>query len=222
MTGERLLLVGASGLVGSSVLEQGVRRSEVAVTALVRRPIAYRHPCLNVIVAAPGDWPQAIAAAGPTVFASALGTTWRAAGRSEDAFRAVDHHLVLDCARAAREAGAERCVLVSSVGANASARNFYLRVKGEVEEDLGRLGFARLDILRPGLLRGQRGGERRLGERLAILASPAADRLLWGSAARYRSIAAETVAAALLSLATVRAPGRYVHHNPDIAKAAGG
>ena len=219
---ERLLLVGASGLVGSSVLQQAARHPDMDVTAIARRPIANPYAGVDLASAEPRDWPQAIAAAKPTVFASALGTTWRAAGRCEDAFRAVDQRLVLDCARAAREAGAERCIVVSSVGADPSARNFYLRVKGEVEEELGRLGFARLDILRPGLLRGDRGGERRLGERLAIFASPVADRLLWGAAARYRSIAAETVAAALLRLSAEREPGRYVHHNQDMAQAAAG
>jgi uncharacterized protein YbjT (DUF2867 family) len=215
----RLLLAGATGLVGSAVVQQAARSNEIAVMALARRSSQHL-PGVEWRVADPGEWPAVIKEARPAVFASALGTTWRAAGKSEAAFRAVDQRLVVACARAAREAGAERCILVSSVGADPATRNFYLRVKGEVEQELAGLGFARLDILRPGLLRGPRGGERRLGERAAILASPLVDRLLRGGAARFRSIPAATVAAAILALAREAAPGRFVHHNAEIASAA--
>ena len=90
---------------------------------------------------------------GADVLACALGTTWKKAGKSETDFRAVDQHLVLACARAAKDAGMRQMIAVSSVGADAMAKNFYLKVKGETEQGLGRIGLQRLDILRPGLLR---------------------------------------------------------------------
>jgi uncharacterized protein YbjT (DUF2867 family) len=214
------LLVGATGLVGASVLAKAPLCYDMSIAALVRRPRENLPPTVDLYVADPGDWPKSIDAIRPTVFASALGTTWNAAGRSQEAFRAVDQRLVIACARAAREAGAQHCIVVSSVGADAKSGNFYLRVKGEVEEELGRLGFARLDILRPGLLRGDRGGERRLGERLAIMASSVVDRLLWGNAARFRSICAQTVAEAILRLSQARTPGKFTHYNQQIADAA--
>ena len=55
------------------------------------------------------------------------------------------------------------------------SKAFYLRVKGEVEAALTKLKFRRLDILRPGLLRGRRSDDRRPLERLAMLASPLSD-----------------------------------------------
>lgn len=58
------------------------------------------------------------------------------------------------------------------------------------------LGFERLDLLRPGLLRGKRGGERRLGERLAILLSPMTDLVLRGPLDRYAAIDGACVAEA--------------------------
>src|SRR4029077_1833999 len=84
-----------------------------------------------------------------------LGTTIRQAG-SEHAFRAVDVDCVLAFARAAKAAGARRFVVISSVGADTSARNFYLRTKGEMEEQLIAAGFESLDILQPSLLLGWR------------------------------------------------------------------
>ena len=84
-----------------------------------------------------------------------LGTTMAAAG-SQSAFRAVDHDAVLATARAARDAGATRCGVVTAMGANARSRIFYNRVKGEVERDLKAIGFETLVIARPSLLIGER------------------------------------------------------------------
>jgi hypothetical protein len=83
-----------------------------------------------------------------------------------------------------------------------------------------KLRFRRLDILRPGLLRGARANDPRPLERLAMLASPLADLLLQGDRKRYRSIDARSVAAAALQLAREKAAGRFVHENDAILRAA--
>jgi len=194
-------------------------RRDIHLVAIARRPMPL--PLggkMTLLVEEPSAWPEAIVAEKPEAIVIALGTTRRAAG-SEEAFRAVDQHLVLASAQAAKVAGARQCIAVSSVGANARSGNFYLRVKGELEDALTELGFGRLDILRPGLLRGER-AERRPAERLAMAASPLLDRFLHGPARRYRSIPIETVAAAILSLLGEIAPGRFVHEHDAIRRAA--
>src|SRR5262249_24000463 len=95
----------------------------------------------------------------------ALGTTIRKAG-SQAAFRGVDLELPLRAAQEAWKAGAEQFVVVSSVGADAGSKNFYLRTKGELERELSRLSFRAIHILRPSLLIGKR-QEFRLGESIA-------------------------------------------------------
>ena len=218
---KRIVLVGASGLIGGAVIAATVGRSDVRLTALARREFALPQGArMELLVADPAEWPGLIAGARADVLVIALGTTWRAAGRDEAAFRAVDQTLVLDCARAAKAAGVPRCIAVSSVGADAGARNFYLRVKGEVEAALSALQFDRLDILRPGLLRGPRGGAPRPAERLAMLASPLTDLLLHGGLRRYRSVTAKTVAGAILGLAVAAPKGRFVHEHDAIARAS--
>jgi len=154
------------------------------------------------------------------VLVCALGTTWKQAGRDKAAFRAVDQELVLACARAAKAAGARQMIVVSSVGADPRSNNFYLAVKGEVEAQLARLGFSRLDVVRPGLLRGPREGERRIGERAAILASPVVDLLLHGQYRKYRSIKAERVAQAIIGLTQKKMPGRFVLDHDAIQRVA--
>ena len=215
-----VLLTGATGLVGTCAMQAVRAHPSLRLVALTRReaPIP-RGARMEMVVAEPSGWPQAVAAISPGAVICSLGTTRRAAG-SEDAFRAVDHDLVLCLASAAKAVGADHFVLVSSAGANAAGKAFYLRVKGEVEAALTGLRFRRLDILRPGLLRGPRANDRRPLERLALLASPLADLLLHGDKRRYRSIDARTVAAAALQLTREKAPGRFVHENESIVRAA--
>jgi uncharacterized protein YbjT (DUF2867 family) len=139
---------------------------------------------------------------------------------SEEAFRAVDYDLVLMVAQAAKEANVANFVLVSSVGADAHGKAFYPRVKGEVETAVTKLRLRRLDIFRPGLLRGPRGGERRPLERLGIVASPLADLFMHGDKRRFRSISAATVATAAIQCAREKAQGRFQHDNDSIRRFA--
>lgn len=217
----RIALVGATGLVGRSLTELCVGRADVRLAAIARREAALPVGAkMEMFVAEPDKWPEVLEAVRPQVLVSALGTTWRKAGKDEAAFRAVDYQLVLDTARAAHEHGVQRMITISSTLADHTSKTFYLRVKGEVERDLARIGFKRLDVLRPGLLKGPRGNDRRIGERLAIAASPLSDLLLHGSLRQYRSIPARVVAEAVLALSAKGTQGRYVHDNDAIRRAA--
>lgn len=217
----RVIVAGASGLVGSEVLRLRETIDGLRLAGLARRPVPdSQAQGAEMIVAEPGAWGDVVAAFAPEAVISALGTTWRKAGRSQAGFRAVDRDLVLSLAEASRKAGAHRFVLVSAVGADRASRSFYLRVKGEAEARLARLGFARLDLLRPGLLRGVRRAERRVGEHLAILASPLVDTVLRGSWTRYRSIAADKVAAAALALLDQEAHGCFIHERAAMLRLA--
>jgi uncharacterized protein YbjT (DUF2867 family) len=208
---KRICLVGATGLVGSQVIAQAVDRSDLRIVGVARREAVLPPGArMEMLVAEPSAWADAIAAANARVLVCALGTTFNQAGRDEAAFRAVDRDLVVSCARAGRAAGIGHMIVVSSLGANRGSRSSYLRVKGEMEDALNKLGLRRLDILRPGLLRGVR-RERRPGERLAARLSPVTDALLHGRLRRFRSIGADTLAQAILALAREKAGGRFVH-----------
>lgn len=206
------LIVGATGLIGRAVIE---RFGSTPATLLARRDVEGLAPHHKQLVIPPGRWPETIAAEKPTVLICCLGTTIRQAG-SQEAFRAVDHDLVLAAASAARRAGTPHMIAVSSVGAAAKSGNFYLRTKGQTEDDLRALGFDRLDLIRPGLLRGDRPGPQRLGEGIATIAAPLTDALLHGAFRRYRSISGDTVAAAIVALAGQGGSGVHIHENDDI------
>ena len=128
----KLLLLGATGLVGRHVLARALADPRVeAVVALGRRELAahpkLRSPQVDFDHLPPhADWWQADAVV------CALGTTMRTA-RSEEAFRRVDFGYPLAVARLARAHGTPTYVLNSAIGADARSRLFYNRVKGELE-----------------------------------------------------------------------------------------
>jgi uncharacterized protein YbjT (DUF2867 family) len=217
----RVALVGATGLVGRRVIEVASRGDDVRLVGIARReaplPPGAR---MEMFVADPAKWAEVLEAVRPRALICALGTTMKKAGGDRDAFRAVDHDLVLATAAAARAAGVPNMVVVSAAGADARSKSFYMRVKGETEEALSRAGFKRLDILHPGLLRGERQDDLRFAERAALIAAPLIDPLLNGKWERYRSIDAALVAEAALGLALRRAGGRFTHDNEAMRRAA--
>jgi uncharacterized protein YbjT (DUF2867 family) len=215
----RVLLVGATGLVGTRIMQACVGRSDLRLIALTRREAPMPQGArMEMLVADPAEWEQSLATVAPDAVICALGTTWRRAGRDEAAFRAVDQELVLRVARAATAIGVSNFVLVSSVGADMASRTLYLRLKSEVETALRKLRFRRLDILRPGLLRGPRSGDRRPAERLAIILSPLLNLVLHGERRRLRAIDAGIVARAALEGAKEKARGTFVHEHDAILR----
>lgn len=204
----RVLLAGATGLVGAEILRQLIDDHTVGRIVLIgRRQVATadsrveshaisfdgldRHPGLFDV---------------DQVFC-ALGTTMKQAG-SREAFRRVDHDYPLGMARLALAGGAQHFLLVSALGADASSRIFYNRVKGEVENALRSMPFRSVTIARPSLLLGER-KEFRLMERLAMVVGE----ILPG---RFRPVQASAVATSLVAAARVDAPGLNIMESSEI------
>lgn len=215
----RVVLVGATGLIGRAVMTEAVGRHDIHLVAVARREVPLpKGARMEMLLSDTGHWPDAIAAGRPHAVVIALGTTIKAVGGDKAAFRAVDHDLVLECAAAAKAAGARQLIVVSSAGARFSSKNFYLSVKGEVEDKLAKLHFHRLDILRPGLLRGHREGPLRPAERWGAIFSPVLDLLMQGSLRKYRSTRASALARVILTLAGNRQRGRHVLEHDDFRR----
>lgn len=198
----RVLLVGATGLVGQSVLQQALAHPQVGqVIAPTRRLLPSHAKLTNPVVdfeALPlnADW-WAVDAVICT-----LGTTIKQAG-SKAAFRRVDHDHPLQVAQIARQHGATAYALNSALGADAASKVFYSRTKGELERDLQALGYPSLTLIRPGLIGGAR-QDTRLGEQMGVTVSQWLRPLL---PARYRVVPAERIAHHLLQAALACEPG---------------
>lgn len=210
-------VAGATGLIGGFLVDHLLADDRYhRVEALLRRPLdgrdglVQRQVDFGDLTVLESDQPVDDAFC-------CLGTTLRTAG-SRQAFRRVDLDYVVSFATAAQRLGAQRLMLVSSIGAEAGSNNFYLQVKGEAEEGLAGLGFTAFHVLRPSLLLGPR-RERRPGEKLASLTLPLVSPLLLGGLRRYRPIQADTVARAMIGAAQ-SADGHHIHNYKDLIRLA--
>ena len=216
----KVLLAGATGLVGFQALQHlALLGSKIDLHIVSRRPLVSLPSGVQAHIADIATWPIYVAEIAPNIMISCLGTTIKTSG-SKAAFAAVDLDLVTSFAKSAKAAGAAHMIMISSVGANMNSANFYLSTKGKAETALRALEFERLDILRPGLLRGNR-QENRTGEALGIMLSPLTDALLYGPLRRYRSIYSFDVAMAIANLAQCGGQGEFIHENDSITALAG-
>ncbi|SEI08295.1 oxidoreductase [Pseudomonas fuscovaginae UPB0736] len=208
LTPQHILLAGATGLTGEHLLDRLLNEPTVSrVLAPSRRPLA-KHPHLENPV---GDLMTCLPQLSGRVDLAicCLGTTIKLAG-SEQAFRAVDHDMVVAFGKRARELGARHLIVISAVDANPKAKVFYSQVKGEMEESLKTQGWPQLTITRPSLLIGER-REPRLAEQLAAPLS----KLIPG---KYRGIEACQLARALWRLALEEQDGVRIVESDELRR----
>jgi len=211
----KLLLAGATGLIGSAVLKQLLDDPRVAqVVAPTRRALAPHAKLVNPITTietlpADADWWAVDGAI------CALGTT-RAQTPSPEAYRVIDHDYPLRIATLVRERGATTFALVSSAGANPKSYFRYTRIKGELEEAITRLGFPSLTIARPGFLGGRPRDERATEHAMASVLQ------LLGPVlpASARINPAATVASLLIEATLSAVAGKRIITSAAIARAA--
>ena len=134
-------VISATGLIGSHLVEQLQQdKAFDTIRVLVRRPANFTHPKVEVKLVNFQDYESfKLAIDGSRVVFCAVGTTQQKVKGDEAAYRKVDFDIPVNAARICAETGCEKFLLVSSVGADSQSKNFYLRLKGEVEEAVNSL-----------------------------------------------------------------------------------
>jgi uncharacterized protein YbjT (DUF2867 family) len=208
LTPQHILLAGATGLTGEHLLDRLLNEPTVARDlAPSRRPLAEHSHLENPQGELLALLPQ-LTGNIDTAFCC-LGSTIKQAG-SQEAFRAVDHDLVIAFAERARALGARHLLVISALGADANSSVFYNKVKGEMEQALRDQSWPQLTIARPSLLLGAR-QDFRLGERLA------APLMRW-IPGKYRGIEATVLARALWRLALEEDSGTRVIESDQLRR----
>jgi uncharacterized protein YbjT (DUF2867 family) len=198
------LVAGGTGLVGGALLQLLAGNARYSrVTSLVRREM----PMPAGVIAHRTDFERLDQLTLPHVDDAfcCLGTTRRDAG-SDDAFRRVDLDYVVAFARLAYRAGAQRFMLVSSLGASSRSALLYPRTKGEAEAAISAIGFGSVVIVRPSFLLGAR-AQQRQGEGIAIRIGQLIRPLLIGPLGKYAPVDAHAVARTLVSTAAIAPAG---------------
>ncbi|TCO06960.1 Rossmann-fold NAD(P)-binding domain-containing protein [Natronoflexus pectinivorans] len=128
-----------------------------------------------------------------------LGTTLKKAG-SVEKFREVDHQAVLELGNRATQNGVKTMVVISSIGANSKSSNYYIRTKGETDEELLKLNIPSLYIVRPSLIEGKR-IEKRFMEKMASMILKPFKIIFIGVLRKYKPIKASSLAHVMAYLA---------------------
>jgi uncharacterized protein YbjT (DUF2867 family) len=193
------IIIGATGLVGNQLVEKLLNDNRYnRIKIFIRKSTKLNHPKLEehaIDFEKLEQWKNNIT--GDELY-SAMGTTIKKAGSKEAQYK-IDFTYQYECAKAASENGVGKYLLVYSAGANSKSSNFYLRIKGELDEKVSELPFKQINIFRPSFLAGERKESRR-GEAIGISAVNFLAKII-PPLRKYRPIEAATVAEAMIKAA---------------------
>lgn len=199
------IVLGATGLVGRSLVEQLTRADHISsVVTITRRPAPSPSARVTNHVVDFGRLEDYAALFAGDYLFSSLGTTRKQAG-SIDAQRRVDLDYQLKAAQLAARNGVKHYLLVSSTGADAGSGNPYLKMKGELEQRVHELPFERISIFQPSVLAGER-EHPRPGEKVGVLVL--AGLRFVPVLRRYRPIRGEQVAGKMVEVSRTPGPAR--------------
>jgi len=209
MNGKTATIIGVTGLIGGYLYELLKKdNSYDTIRLIVRRPLPKDDPRTEIKLVDFADAESLqLAIDGSDVVFSTVGTTQKKVKGDKEAYRKVDYDIPVKAARFCKATGCKTFVLVSAVGANSKSSNFYLKLKGEVEDAIKEVGIASVHIMQPSMLMGDR-KESRLGEKIANTIMPPLSFLI---PSKYRAIDAKKVAEAMLRAAKENKEGLFIY-----------
>lgn len=207
-------IIGASGLVGSELLSCLLQDDLFnQIHLLNRRPLGIAHPKIteHIIDFSDNEALRGALKESQIIFC-AIGTTLKKVKGDKILYRQTDFEIPLKAALIGKELGVDQFLLVTAYAANSKSRNFYLRLKGEVEEAIISLDLPSFSVFHPSVLLGNR-KEFRPAERLAIIFLPFIE---WIFPFNYRSIKASAVAKGMACAAIENKKGHHVYSRKEI------
>ena len=214
---KKAIIAGASGLIGSNLLQILLAESGYdLVLIIVRKEVPIKHPKLKQLVV---DFDKlndyAAEITGDVIF-SCLGTT-QALTPDKTLYRKIDHDYPVALAQIGLKNGVQQLHLVSAIGANTASSAFYLKLKGETEQDVAGVGLPSVYIYQPSMLKGRK-DKQRFGESFFNALMTVVDPLLFGSLKKFHSIAASDVARAMYNQSIDNEAGTFKYQYNDIIK----
>jgi uncharacterized protein YbjT (DUF2867 family) len=216
MSGKTITIIGVTGLTGSHVYELAKPDKNIeTIRLIVRRPFQQTDKKTEVKLIDFAD-PESfkLAIDGSDIVFCCIGTTRKKVKGDMAAYQKVDYDIAVNAARFCKETGCKNFVLVSSVGASSKSNNFYLKLKGEVEDAVQKTGLTSVHIMRPSILLGAR-NESRLLEGIGKAVMTTFSFLIPG---KYKPIHAKDVAKAMLAAAKKNVEGVFVYEYREIKK----
>ena len=211
---KQVTLFGATGLIGSYLLEFLLKDSETHLINVVgRNPFHLQHDKINNIVIDFQDLSSiSDSITGSEVVFVSIGTTMSKVNRDKQKYKSVDFDIIFNVANACKQKNISQLIYVSSLGANSNSSNFYLRLKGEIEEAVAELNLTSTSVFRPSVLLGKR-NESRPGEKLLQFAMPLLDFMI---PSKSKAIRAKDVAKSMFNTSKNYKSGLHIYHYNEI------
>ena len=139
-------------------------------------------------------------------------------------FYKVDYEYTLEIAKKGLDSGSSSISLISAIGANSSSPSFYLKTKGDIEEEIKRLPFRKINIFQPGHLAGRIEWQRKKNDpRIDVFAFEAAslffDPFMISGLKKFRSINADKLAKFVVNKSKDKKYGiNYMSYNDFTSK----
>ena len=214
-------VIGSTGLIGGYLIDYlQTNEAYSTIRALVRRPVSFKQSKVEMKLVSFDDHESVkLAIDGSDDVFCAVGTTNKKVKGDKGAYRKIDYNIPVNAARFCSETGCRNFLLVSSVGANSNSNNFYLKLKGEVEDEVQKFPIPVISFFRPSILLGKR-SEFRFGEKIGQSLISFFAFLLIGKREKYRPVEAELVAKAMVQAAIESKPGITIYEFEAIREKA--
>jgi uncharacterized protein YbjT (DUF2867 family) len=205
------VIIGASGLTGNLVLEELLRDNDFkTVRILVRRTVKIIHPKLEQEIVNFNNLDEYTKKFGEgDVIFCCIGTTQKKVKGDKELYKQIDYDIPINAASIGIAKGFKKFLIVSAIGANENSSNFYVSLKGKIENALKQFHFDSLDIFQPSLLNGNR-NETRVLEKMIQGVMDIVSFLFLGPLKKYHAIGADNVAKSMVYAARQNKSG--VHY----------
>jgi len=216
MKSKEVTLFGSTGLIGTLLLDILIEDNDYhKINVVTRKPISLNHKKIKIHIIDFSDsksYSQTLRNS-QIVFAS-IGTTQSKVKGNKESYRKIDFDIIYNIAKACKKNNVENFSFVSSSGANIKSNNFYLNLKGEIENSILNLNLSSTSVFRPSLLLGKR-KEKRYGEKIAQLIMPFLSFLM---PSKYKPIKAALLAKSMVNISKSIQPGFKIYHYKEIIK----
>jgi len=216
MKSKEVTLFGSTGLIGTLLLDILIKDNDYhKINVVTRKPISLNHKKIKIHIIDFSDsksYSQTLRNS-QIVFAS-IGTTQSKVKGNKESYRKIDFDIIYNIAKACKKSNVENFSFVSSSGANIKSNNFYLNLKGEIENSILNLNLSSTSVFRPSLLLGKR-KEKRYGEKIAQLIMPFLSFLM---PSKYKPIRAALIAKSMVNISKSIQPGFKIYHYKEIIK----
>lgn len=211
---KQVTLFGATGLIGSYLLEFLLKDSDIHLINVVgRNPFHLQHDKINNIVIDFEDVSSiSNSITGSEAVFVSIGTTMSKVNGDKIKYKSVDFDIIFNIANACKQKNINQFIYVSSLGANANSFNFYLRLKGEIDEAVAKLNLNSTSVFRPSVLLGKR-NESRPGEKIMQFVMPLLDFMIPSNS---KAIKAEDVAKSMLNTTKNYKSGLHIYQYSQI------